>query len=135
MVSTYFDTPALYFRKNGASLRVRAIGERRLQTLMLDGAAAAGLYGRDQFDGPVHGDTPDLASLRQLIPKDSDGATELLADDGLAERLQPLFVTRVNRSAAVIRLPDGTAIELALDDGVVEAGADPSAAIHGVKLN
>jgi inorganic triphosphatase YgiF len=33
----------MYLRKNGASLRVRAVGEQRLQTLKLEGSITAGL--------------------------------------------------------------------------------------------
>ncbi len=43
------------------------------------------------------------------------------------------FVTRVDRSVALLRLPKGDEIELALDEGVVEAG-DATAPIHEVEM-
>ena len=41
----------------------------------------------------------------------------------LAERLQPVFRTRFRRWARLLVLGDGTRIELALDQGRIEAGA------------
>ncbi|WP_244815338.1 CYTH domain-containing protein [Caballeronia sp. Lep1P3] len=133
LVSTYFDTPEMHLRKNGASLRVRAVGEQRLQTLKLEGTITAGLFERDEFECPVNGDRPDLGTLLTLIPKDSK-AIDILAERDLAERLEPLFLTRINRCAATLQLPDGTELELAMDDGAVEATARASAPIHGVEL-
>lgn len=133
VVSTYFDTPDMLLRRNGASLRVRAVGEQRLQTVKLEGSMRAGLYERDEFECPVNADRPDLDALLALIPKDSK-AIDILAESGLAERLEPLFLTRIDRCAAILQLPDGTELELAMDDGAVEATAGPSAPIHGVEL-
>jgi triphosphatase len=133
LVSTYFDTPEMYLRKNGASLRVRAVGEQRLQTLKLEGSITAGLFERDEFESPVNGDRPDLDALLTLIPKGSK-AIDILAKPNLAERLEPLFLTRINRCAAILQLPDGTELEVAMDDGAVEATAGPTAPIHGVEL-
>ncbi len=53
LVSTYFDTPDLCLRQHGTSLRVRAIDEQRLQTLKLNGTVHAGLFERDESEGPV----------------------------------------------------------------------------------
>jgi inorganic triphosphatase YgiF len=43
------------------------------------------------------------------------------------------FVTRVDRPVALLRLPKGDEIELALDEGVVEA-EDATAPIHEVEM-
>jgi inorganic triphosphatase YgiF len=40
LTSTYFDTPELAFHWCKASLRVRAVGNERLQTLKLEGIGA-----------------------------------------------------------------------------------------------
>jgi inorganic triphosphatase YgiF len=133
LVSTYFDTPEMYLRGNGASLRVRAVGEQRVQTLKLEGSVTAGLFARDEFECPVNGDRPDLDALLALVSKDSK-AIHILSEPDLAERLEPLFLTRINRCAATLQLPDGTELELAMDDGAVEAAAGASAPIHGVEL-
>ncbi|SAL03585.1 CHAD domain-containing protein [Caballeronia calidae] len=132
LTSTYFDTPDLHLHKNGASLRVRTGGAERLQTLKLDGSVAAGFFERDEFESPVSGDSPDLALLRRSIAGRKKG-TKLLKDEALASQIQPLFVTHIKRSTAMLRLPQDTEVELAADDGVIEAQAG-STAIHGIEM-
>ncbi|MBP0594074.1 CYTH and CHAD domain-containing protein [Paraburkholderia sp. LEh10] len=132
LTSTYFDTPDLSLHKRGASLRVRVAGDRRLQTLKFDGAPEAGLFERDEFEGPVRGDSPELGSLQQLLPEDGK-EVKLLQTEGLASQLQPLFVTRVKRTTAVLRLADNAEVELAADDGVIETQTS-STSIHAVEL-
>ncbi|VXC19177.1 hypothetical protein BURKHO8Y_20174 [Burkholderia sp. 8Y] len=92
LVSTYFDTPEMHLRKHGASLRVRVVGEQRLQTLKMQGSTAAGLFVRDEFECPVNGDGPDLDALLALIPKTSE-AIDILSVPDVAGRLEPLFLT------------------------------------------
>ncbi|SAL01312.1 CHAD domain-containing protein [Caballeronia pedi] len=132
LTSTYFDTPDLRLHKCGASLRVRTTGDIRVQTFKLDGTIKAGLFERDEFEGPVQGDSPELESLRQLVPEGKKAAKVLQADE-LAAQLQPLFVTRVKRATAVLHLSDDTEVELAVDDGVIEAQT-ASTPIHAVEL-
>lgn len=118
--STYFDTSALSFHGCGASLRVRAVGKERIQTLKLEGSVQAGLFDRDEFEMPVDGDLPDLARLRDRVPADSD-CGRLIRDVATAARLQPVFVTRIKRSVLPLHLPSGGEVEVALDKGTVEA--------------
>uniref|UniRef100_UPI0032186326 CYTH domain-containing protein n=1 Tax=Paraburkholderia TaxID=1822464 RepID=UPI0032186326 len=47
LTSTHFDTPELAFHWCKASLRVRAVGNERHQTLKLEGSVQAGLFDRD----------------------------------------------------------------------------------------
>lgn len=65
LTSTYFDTPELAFHWCKASLRVRAVGNKRLQTLKLEGSVQAGLFDRDEFEMPVDSDTPDLKTASE----------------------------------------------------------------------
>ena len=132
LISTYFDTPDFAFRRCGASLRVRTQGGKRLQTLKLDGSVKAGLHERDEFEGPINGDAPDLVSLQDLVPKNSV-CGKLVRKGGLSAQLKPVFVTRVNRSSALMHFPQGEEVELALDEGVVEAQSG-STPIHGVEM-
>lgn len=132
LVSTYFDTPELAFRKCGASLRVRLDGDRRLQTIKFSGKVTAGLYEREEFECAVAGDAPELASLQQQIPDDSDCGA-LIRMTGLGERLVPVFVTRIHRARVSMRLPGDEDVELALDDGVIEAEGH-SASVHGAEM-
>lgn len=132
LVSTYFDTPDLALHRLGASLRVRTAGNHHVQTLKTAGRVRAGFYERGEFEGPVADGKPDLGALRAHLPKGSD-LGKLLRNGALASRLAPVFVTRVRRSISLLRLPKGDEIELALDEGVVEAG-EASAPIHEVEM-
>ncbi|KXU84608.1 metal-chelation protein CHAD [Caballeronia megalochromosomata] len=132
LTSTYFDTPDLQLHKSGASLRVRVAGARRVQTLKLDGTVTAGFFERDEFEGPVQGDSPDLKSLQELLPE-SKKSSKLLQAAGPESQLRPLFVTRVKRTTATLRLSEDTEVELAVDDGVIETEA-ASTPIHGVEM-
>nr|WP_238812998.1 inorganic triphosphatase [Paraburkholderia sp. SG-MS1] len=132
LTSTYFDTPELAIHWCGASLRVRCIGDERLQTLKLEGSARAGLFDRDEFELPVDSDTPDLKLLQDQIPADTD-CGRLIGDQSTAARLKPVFVTRINRSVIPLRLPSGDELEVALDEGTVDADAG-SVQIAAVEL-
>ena len=46
LVSVYFDTPKHALRKNGLSLRVRHIGNKRVQTIKANGGSGVGLFTR-----------------------------------------------------------------------------------------
>ncbi|SHK91431.1 CYTH domain-containing protein [Paraburkholderia terricola] len=72
LTSTHFDTPDLAFHWCKASLRVRAVGNERHQTLKLEGSVQAGLFDRDEFEMPVDSDTPDLKLLQDQIAADTD---------------------------------------------------------------
>jgi inorganic triphosphatase YgiF len=132
LVSTYFDTPDLALHRLGASLRVRTAGDHHVQTLKTAGRVRAGLYERGEYEVPVADGKPNLAALRGHLPKSSD-LGKLLRGGGLADRLAPIFVTRVNRSISLLRLPKGDEIELAVDEGVVQAG-EASSPIHEVEM-
>ncbi|RZF28492.1 CYTH and CHAD domain-containing protein [Paraburkholderia sp. UYCP14C] len=120
LTSTYFDTPDFSFHRCGATLRVRTVGNEKIQTLKLEGSAKAGLFERDEFEMPVNSDAPDLNLLRDPISDDSD-CGKLIRDETVAARLRPVFVTRINRSAFALRQPSGDELELALDEGTIEA--------------
>jgi triphosphatase len=131
LTSTYFDTPELAFHWCKASLRVRAVGNEQVQTLKLEGSVQAGLFDRDEFEMPVDGDTPDLKLLQDQISADT-ACGRLIRDEATAARLKPVFVTRINRSAIPLRLPSGDELEVALDEGTVDAesGSVPIAAVE-----
>jgi triphosphatase len=121
VVSTYFDTEDLALHRCGASLRVRTMGDHHGQTLKISGSNRAGLYQREEFETALDGDEPDPSALQAQMSKDSD-VGKLMRNSEVVGRLEPVFVTRVERSVSLLRLPQGDEIELALDEGVVEAG-------------
>jgi inorganic triphosphatase YgiF len=121
LVSTYFDTGDLSLRRHRASLRVRQAGDHFVQTLKTQGRRQGGLYERNEFESAIAGPTPDLTALREKLPKDT-ALGDLLREGDLAERLEPLFVSEVQRTVALLRLPQGAEVEVALDRGSIRAG-------------
>src|SRR6186713_1048611 len=56
--SVYFDTPQLELRDEGVALRVRHIGDRRVQTVKA--ARPEQALARQEFEREISGDAPDL---------------------------------------------------------------------------
>lgn len=111
--ATYFDTPDRRLRKEGVSLRIRRSGRKRIQTVKAADGLAAGLFDRDEWEREVASDIPDLSDL--------DGAVPVLAEDGVAAALAPVFTVRVDRTT--LDLDRGASrAEVTIDEGVVEAG-------------
>lgn len=113
----YFDTPDRQVRAHGASLRIRGNGARaaRVQTL----ASGDG----HEWTAKVSGDAPDLAALRAAFgKKDERGA--LVRAAGFEKALAPLFAVYIQHTVWTLRPAHGDELELALDEGFVECGAD-----------
>ena len=112
--STYFDSPNRAVRKAGLSLRIRAVGEQRIQTVKAESASAAGLFSRPEWEMPVQNDWPviDTADepFRSLVPA------------GDLPQLQPIFEIAVSRQTRDIEW-NGAKIELVLDQGEIVAGS------------
>lgn len=117
--TVYFDTPDLRLFAQGVALRVRRDGGRFTQTLKTVNSAtssdSAGVAVRREWDWPVAGEALDLSvfsaeSLAGLVPTDARAA------------LTPQFVTDFRRTTLLVRPDPRTAIELAVDEGVIEAG-------------
>ncbi len=132
LTSTYFDTPSLAFRECGASLRVRAVGKEKVQTLKRAGSPQAGLFDRDEFEMPVESDVPVLKLLHEHIPAGS-ACGELIRDEATAAQLTAVFVTRIKRTVFSLSLPSQAELEIALDEGTIEAGS-ASVPIAAVEL-
>ncbi|AGH51986.1 ceramide glucosyltransferase (plasmid) [Sphingomonas sp. MM-1] len=109
--SIYFDTPDHRLSKAGLSLRIRRSGKKRIQTVKADGASAAGLFMRSEWERPVDSDTPvldDTTPIRALL----GGATDTIA---------PAFEVWIERRTWIIGEGEAT-IELVLDRGEAVAG-------------
>jgi triphosphatase len=122
--SVYFDTPEQSLRKAGFSLRVRTIGDKRIQTMKAESAVAAGLFVRPEWEREIVGAEPtlddDASPLRGLVPN-SD-----------LDRLEPVFHVKVVRTIALVTRGDAI-IEVVLDRGDILAG-DRSDRVHEVEL-
>lgn len=110
-VSIYFDTPDHHLRSAGLSLRIRRSGAGRIQTVKADGASAAGLFARSEWEQPVADDTPLL-----------DYSTPVHALLGeAADAIAPAFEVRINRQSWDVVEGDAR-IEMVLDRGEAVAG-------------
>src|SRR4029079_9910225 len=89
LVSVYFDSDALFLRDHGLTVRVRHIGDRRIQTIK---SAEHGIFERSEWEQPIESDQPNLA-LATATP-----LTPLLTDD-IRNTLKPVFETRIERTA------------------------------------
>ncbi|MBI3453773.1 MAG: CYTH and CHAD domain-containing protein, partial [Rhodospirillales bacterium] len=119
LVSTYFDTPDLRLMHHRVALRVRKIGQRRVQTVKCAPDASGGTAARLEWEVDVGGDRPDLGAAH-IERIENRNLRKLLGADKVRDRLQPLFVTDFRRTTWPLRLK-GSAIELAVDVGEIKS--------------
>ncbi len=106
MVAIYYDTVDGRLGRGGFGLRVRRTGDQRIQTLK---SALGEDGGRDEWEWPVATDAADPALLAGTPAALPSGAT-----------LEAKFTVAVRRTVRIVE--EGEArIEIALDDGVIEA--------------
>ena len=105
LVSVYFNSDELFLRDHGLTLRVRHIGDKRIQTIK---SANHGIFERSEWEQTVEDDQPDLALV-------ADTALGPLLTDDIRNSLKPVFETRIERT--VYRVNGGdTDIDIALDE-------------------
>jgi inorganic triphosphatase YgiF len=107
--TVYYDTPDHALSRERSSLRVRRNGTRYVQTLKRARADQSPFV----RETPVDTQAPDLTRL----PAEITGSLGALARDGVA----PVFATRFRRRAQRLAF-DGAELEIAFDEGTVEAG-------------
>jgi inorganic triphosphatase YgiF len=112
--AVYYDTPDRVLFNNGLSLRVRRSGSRYIQTLKRT-PVHGHPFVRQEWESPVSSAAPDLASL----PTAEIGAP---LDRLVVDTLDEVFATKVRRRLLRLELP-GAVVELAFDEGFIEAGA------------
>lgn len=123
-MSVYFDTPKQDLRSAGLSLRIRHIGERRIQTMKSEGTAGAGLFARKEWEHEIEGDVPELDSATAAL-------TTHLAGKRLVA-LRPAFTNDIMRTSWEVER-DGARIEVVLDAGEIRAG-DGTLAVSELEL-
>jgi triphosphatase len=108
--SVYFDERRQTLRQHGLTLRVRHIGERRVQTIKaVDGHA----IDRGEWKFDIAGSRPNLSAA---------AGTALAPVLGkLSEPLEPVFETRVSRIEFPLQYGNSEII-VALDEGEVDTG-------------
>ena len=120
LAAAYFDTPGEHLARARCALRLRREGSDWVQTLKAEGAGALQRLehnvpvpgaARPALDVSRHDGTPAGATLRRL-----------LAEAGAAQPLGERYATAVQRTRRMLR-SGGATIELALDEGSVQAGA------------
>ena len=105
--TTYFDDSKHHLFKNGFELRVRRDGRNSVQTLKTAASVDRGEWEREAADGEPSLEGIDAAGLGKLTRR------------GIA--LRRMFSLEVERGTWSLRR-DGACIELALDEGKMEAG-------------
>ena len=122
--SVYFDSDDRTLRDHGLTLRVRQIGDKRVQTIK---SLSEGSYAieRSEWEQLIPGDQPDLAHVEHtpLAP--------VLTDD-VRNTLKPVFETRIERTAYRLN-DDSTAIAMAVDQGQIVA-SDSSCPVSEIEL-
>ena len=113
-LSTYYDTPDLALRARGAILRIRDMPEGLVQTVK-GPSRADGFASRCECEAPVAALAPDRVAL------DRDPEARTLVGDDL-DRLAPVFVTEIARTARRLLLEGSTEIEVVVDEGEARAG-------------
>lgn len=122
MTTTYFDTQDLYFSRHRAALRVRQTDSGWVQTLKDGNQVQGGLHSRNEWEMEVDEGMPDLAALREMVGAASPWF-DRLADPDLQAQIEPVFSSRIDRTAWMLQFPGGQHAELVLDQGELERGA------------
>lgn len=109
--SVYFDTSDRKLQTAGLSLRVRRLGQRRIQTIKSQAPVSGSPYSRLEWEHDITGDAPDGkffvgTPLEDLIEADA---------------LEPVFETRVKRTIRRVRR-DEFDVEVSIDQGEIRAG-------------
>ncbi len=112
LVNTYFDTPDELLNRHRIALRIREKDGCFIQTLKTKGVSVAGVHQRGEWEWSLSNNQLDCSLLA-----DDNWPKDVATDD-----LIPFFVTNFKRTSAVIEL-QGSRIELAIDDGYIEAGS------------
>lgn len=114
LYNTYFDTIDHTLLQQGIGLRIRQIGEQRIQTIKSAGSGLGGLHQRQEWETMVAGDSPEYA---QFPP---EALPTWCHDENNRQQIVPLFVTDFTRTTWRLILEKESEIEIALDQGEVK---------------
>jgi inorganic triphosphatase YgiF len=114
--SIYFDTPDHRLWARGISLRLRAIGDQWVQTVKSGPRVKNGVSNPDELEAAVARPEPDLDAI------DDPRLRRIIERAVRTSALEPQFETIITRTTRKLHSDKGD-LELALDEGVVRAGA------------
>jgi len=113
LYNVYFDTAEQDLLQQGIGLRVRCIGDKRLQTIKTAGSGLGGLHQRQEWETEITGDKPDYTLFpKKALPKWCD-------DEQNISKIKPLFQTDFMRTSWVL-LFEGSQIEVSVDQGEIK---------------
>ena len=143
LVSTYFDTPSRELARRGLSLRVRAAGPRRVQTLKASGpksSLAGAAMSRGEWEWPLRDDKPDLALAagNPIASRLPPNAGTIAADrcDGRCENHAHARLSRKHdRGCAGFRIDRGGRSQQAVHELELESRRGAPGALYGLALS
>ncbi len=114
LYNTYFDTPKHDLLQRGVGLRVRRIGDKRLQTLKTAGVALGGLHKRQEWENEISTDTPVYSQFPSgALPK------WCLKQKNI-NKIEAIFTTDFQRTTWLLTTKSGSKIEVVLDQGEIK---------------
>lgn len=116
LFNQYYDTDNRLLHKARIGLRVRGHNGQYEQTVKTAGRVVGGLHQRPEYNVPLDSPTPQLNRFDASIWPDEIDANQLQA------AIIPLFETHFVRQLYLLSYPDGSQVEVALDQGEVQAG-------------
>jgi inorganic triphosphatase YgiF len=119
LTSLYYDTPHLSLRGRKMALRLRHANGEWVQSVKTQGHQVEGVWTRGELETPSDGRQLDFSVITDPTLKVFLQSVEPL--------LKPRFITDFSRVAQLLTCPDGTVLELALDQGEVRAGGKTAA--------
>lgn len=122
--SIYFDSDDQFLRDHGLTLRVRHIGDKRVQTIKSVNKGSD-WFERLEWEQSIEGDQPDLTRVM-------DTALGPILTDDVRNALKPIFETRIERTAYHLN-GNNTAIAMAVDEGQIVA-TDSSCPVSEIEL-
>ena len=114
--NTYFDTPDSWLMQHDIGMRIRQCDGVYIQTVKTAGRVVAGLHQRPEYNAEHDCNQPKLSLHPVDIWPDGRDFTEV------QQQLYPLFSTNFTREQWLVGTSDGSQIEVAFDQGKVEAG-------------
>lgn len=112
----YYDTPTQALARNGLAYRVRREHEAWVATVKSGGSTTGGLHQRQEWNVAVDGPDPDISVF-------SDELAAQLKDAVGTEGLLSIVGTYFERQSCIVRLADGSEVEIAADQGQIHAEA------------